>query len=76
METEISKMNDTVNLVDRVRAALSGYPNRSETEKESEEKVGVTKKVDGRTKAFRSTIKRIEARKIKKTNKDKDKEGE
>ena len=69
METEISKMNDTVNLVDRVRAALSGYPDGIETEKEPEEKAKETKKVDGRTKSFCSKIKRIQARKTKKTNK-------
>ena len=67
MDTEIEKMDIPVSLVDRVRAALSGYPDQLNT-KNSRKTVG---KIDGRTKAFRTTIRRIEARKHKINTKNK-----
>ena len=62
MDAEIEKIATAGNLVDRVRAALSGYPDDVDDKIEKKESA----KIDGRSKAFRSTLKRIETRKIKK----------
>ena len=47
-------------LVDKIRKILSGPAEGKEEQKE---------KVDGRTKAYRETVKRIEARRTKNTEK-------
>ena len=67
MDTDVTTADTSPNLVDRVKLALSGYQNQNPFYKEKEEKI--TKKVDGRTKAFRDTVKRIENRRIKKEKK-------
>ena len=60
MDTDVtSTKQGSVDLVDRVRNALSGNPSApAETKTPS--------KVDGRTKAFKDTLKRIESRRAKK----------
>ena len=60
--TDVVPMKTPVDLVDRVRRALSGYPNPPE---EVEKKI--SNRVDGRTKAFKATLRRIESRRTKKT---------
>ena len=63
MDTDIAPLNvPSADLVDRVKAALSGRPNEYAVEKMAKK----TSKIDGRTKEFKSAIKRIEARKNKK----------
>ena len=64
MDSEVTKMNVPVNLVDRVRAALAGDPNN--IDKKLQKDAG---KIDGITKAFRTTIRRIEARRNKSKSK-------
>ena len=49
-------------LVDKIRKILSGPPKEDEKKEQKE-------KVDGRTKAYRETVKRIEARRTKNTEK-------
>ena len=60
MDTDVtSTKQGSVDLVDRVRNALSGNPSAPAETKTSS-------KVDGRTKAFKDTLKRIESRRAKK----------
>ena len=60
MDTDVtSAKQGSVDLVDRVRNALSGNPS-APVEKQK------TTKIDGRTRAFKDTLKRIESRRAKK----------
>ena len=60
MDTDVtSTKQGSVDLVDRVRNALSGNPS-APVEKQK------TTRIDGRTKAFKDTLKRIESRRAKK----------